>query len=937
MTSSASNRLFILDGMALAYRSHFAFITNPIRTSKGEVTSAIFGFANTLLSILESEKPTHIVACFDTSAPTSRHEMYPEYKANRQAMPEDLRAQIPQIFRLLEAFNIPILRYDGYEADDTIGTLTQMADEDGHYDSYMVSLDKDLGQLISEHTFLWKPGKRNADHEVVTLPVLLENWGIEKASQVIDILALMGDASDNIPGIPGVGEKTAKTLIEQFHSVENLLANTDQLKGKRRITVEENADKAILSKKLATIDRQVPLTISLEELKAKPYHQNDLLNILDEFELRTIKSRLFGKNAPLQTSSLGELFEPKESAAQETPPVTPIIKEGETQMELFAEPDLKCIRDIKHQYHIVTNESQQQQLLDELTKANEWCFDTETTGLDPLTDELLGIAFSIKPHEAWYVPVTAEQDLAWLAPVFSSAANKIGHNLKFDIQVIRARGLQINGPFSDTMVAHALIAPGLKHGMDVLAENLLNYTTIKLLDLIPGAKKKDQLDMKAIPMEILGEYSAEDADITLQLYHYLTPKLKESGMEKVWSDIEQPLLPVLADMEFEGINVDLATLSEASKTLEKTIQSIKASIEEQAHEDINLNSPKQLGEFLFNDLKLVEKPKKTKTGQYVTDEETLRSLAHLHPIVQSILDYRENSKLKSTYVDALPRYISPADGRIHTKFMQVLTATGRLASQDPNLQNIPIRTEQGRAIRAAFIPRNEHYSILSADYSQIELRIMAALSGDEGMCLAFKEGRDIHQETASRIYGVPREEVTQEMRRGAKTVNFGIIYGISAFGLSQRLNCPRALASDLIKNYFSEFPGIKRYMDSLIEEATEKGYAETLCGRRRYLPDLHSANKNIRSAAERTAINTPIQGTAADMIKLAMNKVHDLLKGTKSRLILQIHDELLVDLHEEEHYLTDKIKQCMVDALPLPHDVPILVEAQTGHNWLEAH
>lgn len=944
MTDSPSKRLFILDGMALAYRAHFAFFSNPIRNSKGVNTSAVYGFANTLLGILEHERPTHLAACFDTSAPTARHELYPAYKANRESMPEELSVQLPLIFKLLEAMNIPILRYDGYEADDTIGTLARLADSTGEFQTYMVSQDKDLGQLISPTCYLWKPGKRGNDHEVVDLEKLKEHWSIERADQVIDILALMGDSSDNIPGLPGVGEKTAKVLIEEFGSVENLLANTDRLKGKRKQIVEENGPLATLSKQLATIDREVPLTVTLPELVKREPSSEELLSILQELEFRAMQAKLFGKKAPaVRTSPLpaDDLFAPaqpeKQTADVPAPAPASVPRSGTGQMDLFEERHLKTVDDFKHEYIIADTEEARSAMAAELEKHGSWCFDTETTGLNPLTDKLLGVAFCAEPRKAWYMPVSGPDDLEAVRPLLEGSAEKIGHNLKFDLEVLRANGIRANGPFFDTMLAHALISPGMKHGMDVLAESLLQYSTIKLKDIAaPGAKKRE-LDTTGIPLEVMGKYSAEDADITLQLSAILKRQVKESGMEELFRTVELPLLPVLADMEFTGIRVLPQSLEEASVKVGEIIDGLREKIEAAAGHPLNLNSPKQLGDFLFGELELVKKPRKTKTGQFVTDEDTLSALAPLHPVVADILAYRENMKLKSTYLDALPKYICPRDGRIHTQFHQMLTATGRLASQDPNLQNIPVRTEQGRLIRTAFVPASEEYAMLSADYSQIELRIMAALSGDPAMCEAFREGRDIHTETAARVYGIPRDQVDAAMRRAAKTVNFGIIYGISAFGLSQRLGCPRSEAASLIENYFIQFPLVKSFMEDLARKAEQTGYAETLLGRRRMIPEINSANKTIKSAAERTAINTPIQGTAADMIKIAMIHVNKLLEGSRSRLILQIHDELLVDLHKDEMELIPKIEEAMVNALPLPNGVPILVEARTGGNWLEAH
>ena len=945
MTDSPSKRLFILDGMALAYRAHFAFFSNPIRNSKGVNTSAVYGFANTLLGILEHEHPTHIAACFDTSAPTARHELYPAYKANRESMPEDLSYQMPLIFRLLEAMNIPILRYEGYEADDTIGTLARIADGTKEFQTYMVSQDKDLGQLISPTCYLWKPGKRGNDHEVVDLEKLKEQWGIERADQVIDILALMGDSSDNIPGLPGVGEKTAKLLIGEFGTVENLLANADKLKGKRRQIVEENGALATLSKQLATIDRDVPLTVTLPELVKRDPSPEELLALLQELEFRSMQAKLFGKKAPEARKSplpADDLFAPAqaEQLPAEAPaaPAADARQNGSGQMDLFEERHLKTVDDFKHEYIIADTEEARSAMVAELEKHDSWCFDTETTGLNPLTDKLLGVAFCAEPHKAWYMPVSGPADLEAVRPLLEGPAEKTGHHLKFDLEVLRANGIRVKGPFFDTLLAHALIAPGMKHGMDLLAENLLQYSTIKLKDIAaPGARKRE-LDTSGIPVEVMGKYSAEDADITLQLSAILKKQVKESGMEELFRTVELPLLPVLADMEFTGIRVLPESLEEASVKVGAIIDGLREKIEEAAGHPLNLNSPKQLGDFLFGELELVKKPKKTKTGQFVTDEDTLSALAPQHPIVADILAYRENMKLKSTYLDALPRYICPRDGRIHTQFHQMLTATGRLASQDPNLQNIPVRTEQGRLIRTAFVPASGEYTMLSADYSQIELRIMAALSGDPAMCEAFREGRDIHTETAARVYGIPRDQVDAVMRRAAKTVNFGIIYGISAFGLSQRLGCPRSEAATLIENYFIQFPVVKSFMEDLVHKAEQAGYAETLLGRRRMIPEINSANKTIKSAAERTAINTPIQGTAADIIKLAMVHVWQRLRDEKlqARLLLQVHDELIVEAPENE---VEQVKRILKEEMEqvVSYSVPLTAEVGTGKTWLEAH
>lgn len=918
----------ILDGMALIYRAFYAFINNPMRTSAGLNTSAMFGFINTVVHIIEKEQPTHIVACLDPSGPTFRHERFAEYKANRQAMPQELRDSIPWITDILAAMRITTVRLPGFEADDVIGTFTKLADERGDMNSLMVSKDKDLGQLFSATCSMLRPGKKGSDFEHVTMEAFLEEWGISAPAQIIDILALMGDASDNIPGVAGVGDKTARKLIQQFGSVSELLARSAEIKGKMREKIEANADNARLSYELATIRRDVPLPVSIDDCVRRDFDTEALRDILNRLEFRTLADRICGKTEKQSSDAdFGELFAasaPRSEAAAEEP----------MQMDLFSAPQLMDIHTTPHQYRLLTTEEQRRELAERLEKAPRWAFDTETTGLDPLQDKLLGVSFCISPHEAYYVPITGQETLIAFRSAFSGNAEKVGLNLKFDLQVLRTAGIEAAGPFFDAMLAHSALYPELRHNMDDMAEALLHYRTVRLEDI---AGKGKQMDTAAVPLETMADYAAEDADITLQLADILQAGLTEAGQDALMRNIEFPLMPVLADIEYEGMRVEPKQLTEASEELGQQIESLRKAIDTEIGRPINLNSPKQLGDLLFGEMKLLNKPKKTRTGQYVTDEETLRRLVPVSPLVGNILEYRELTKLKSTYLDALPRYISPVDGRIHSTLQQMVTATGRLASQNPNLQNIPVRSAAGKLIRSAFVARDNHYSILSADYSQVELRIMAALSGDAAMVAAFRDGRDIHTETAARIYGVPHEEVTADMRRAAKTVNFGIIYGISAFGLSQRLDCPRSTAAALIDNYFRQFPMVKECMDRLISESRERGYAETLCGRRRSLPDLNSANFNLRAAAERTAINTPIQGSAADMIKIAMVRVADLLKNKRSKLIMQIHDELLIDLHEEEHALIPKITDIMQQALPLPNGVPLEVEANTAANWLQAH
>ena len=932
-------RLFLLDGMALIYRAYFALIQNPIRNSKGVNTSALYGFTNTLLAIVEKEKPTHIGVAFDTSAPTPRHVKFPAYKAQRDETPEELAAAIPHVKSLCRAFHIPVLELDGYEADDIIGTLVKRAEADG-FESYMVTPDKDFAQLLSAKTHMWKPGRKGDDHEIITLEKLPEIWGVAEPAQIIDLLGLMGDASDNIPGIPGIGPKTAQKLIAEFGSVDRLIAGTGRLKGRQKELVETHSDQALLSRDLATIITDVPVNVTWDDLILDARDDEAVKSLFNEFEFRSLTKRLF------PAGSAGVL-----PASSGVSPENPETTETPTLFET-----LLTLRDVDHSYHIADTPELQQQLIATLARQSAFCFDIETTSLDRFDAKLLGIAFSWKAHEAWYLPYS-EPLRAGLQSLFSSAAEKTGHNLKYDLSVLLNHGIAVEGPFFDTMLADALAHPDRRHAMDYLAGILLNYSPVKLHDLVaaPTANpagpsddlfsfaeqtiKSKELDVSSIPLDKLAEYAAEDADITWQLAAKLRADLDESGQTEILRRIEGPLLPVLVRMEMEGIAIDPAALGEIGAELQQQIDQLATSIHHHAGGPFNIASPKQLGGILFEKLNLTDKAKKTKTGQYKTDEQTLASLEGLHPVIADILAWREASKLKSTYLDALPKFIVPQTGRVHTHFHQLVAATGRLASSDPNLQNIPVRSEAGRRIRKAFVPRDGS-TLLSCDYSQIELRVMAALANDATMIEAFRNGTDIHTITAAKVFVVDPENVTSDMRRTAKMVNFGIIYGISAFGLSQRLGIPRAEAAAIIEAYFREYPAIKDFMELTVAEARENGYVETLSGRRRQFPDLHSANQNIRGNAERAAINTPIQGTAADMIKLAMIRIDALLRGGayQSRMLLQVHDELVFDLAENEaEELIPQILNLMRNALPLPHGVPVEVEHGTGPNWLAAH
>lgn len=925
----AARRLFLLDAMALIYRAHFALIRAPQYTSGGLCTSAVYGVANTVLDILKKEEPTHLAVAFDTQDPTHRHEEFPEYKAQRDAIPEDIVAQFESVDRLFDAMNIRTIRVPGYEADDIIGTLAREA-EAADFDTWMVTPDKDFQQLVTEQTLVYKPGRQGGSHEVMGIPEVLDRWQIDRVDQVIDILALMGDSSDNIPGVPGIGPKTAQKLIAKYDTVENLLCHTHELKGRQKERVEENSEMALLSKRLVTIIRDVPHMPELDDLKVVPFDEEKLQTLLGELEFDTLGKRLFGKSFSSSRSRQTSIRQKREKEIQKT---------------LFDDEDvsIRTVADVEHQYHIVTTATERSELVSRLSCQPMFCFDTETTSLDPRNAIPLGLAFSIEPHEAWYVECPQEPDAAAAVledfrSLFEDAAiAKTGHNVKYDITLLKWHGIDVQGTLFDTMLAHSMKEPEMSHGLDYLAELYLGYRPIPLRQLI-GEKGTGQRPVQDVPLEQLAEYACEDADITLQVATAIRKDIEERGVGQVCYDVECPLIPVLVDMEHEGIQLDTDALRKYSAQLQKEIEALEQVIYKSAGHKFNIDSPKQLGVVLFEEMNLVEKPKKTATGQYSTRETELQRLAPQHQIVRDVLDYRNAVKLKSVYVDQLPQTVNTHTGRVHTHYSQAWTATGRMQSADPNLQTIPIRRERGREIRAAFIPRDDHHVILSADYSQIELRVMAELSGDAGMKQAFTDEEDIHRVTAAKVYKVDPDDVTREMRNKAKTVNFGIIYGISAFGLQQRLNIPRKEAAELIENYFEKYPGVRKWIDRTIEFARENGYVKTQTGRRRYLRDIDSRNNSLRQAAERLAMNSPIQGTAADLLKLAMIRVHGALHdgGFQTKMLLTVHDEIVFDMRrEEQDAVIPLIRQCMSEALPM--SVPIVVETGFGENWLAAH
>ena len=909
-------KLFLLDAYALIYRAHFAFINNPRINSKGLNTSAIFGFCNSLLEVINNHEPTHLGVIFDPPGGSNREEIFTEYKANRQEMPEDIRKAIPYILEILKAMNIQVEMISGFEADDLIGTLSKQAEKKG-FKVFMMTPDKDFGQLVSENIFIYKPGRSGNPSEILGPEEVCERFEVERPEQVIDILGLWGDAVDNIPGIPGIGEKTAKKLIKTYGSIENLLANTEDLKGKQKENVENFADQGLISKKLATIILDCPVEFNESIYKRKKIDEKPLIDILKELEFNQLGKRILGK--PIYQEKQMDLFASSENEPEST-------------------TNLKDFSSTKTDYRLIQTREEHLNFIKELSSKDAVAFDTETTSLEINKAKLLGISFSFSKNTAFYCDVSKDEALIDLyKDFFHSKTIKIAHNLKYDYGVLFKYGIQINEFCFDTMIAHYLIDPEKRHNLDQLSRTILNYDPIPIESLI-GSKTKPTKKMEEVEIDILKNYAAEDADLTFQLYLKFSKELKNLDLEHLFYNIEIPLMRVLHDMEKQGIKINTESLSSFSKDLNISLANLKQSIFQLSETEFNIDSPKQLGEVIFGKLNLDEKAKKTKTGQYKTDEATLNKLQGVHPIIADILNYRTRKKLLSTYVDALPKLISPVTNKIHTNYMQAVTSTGRLSSNKPNLQNIPIRTELGKEIRKAFCSSDSNHLLLCADYSQIELRIIAGLSKDESMINAFTIGRDIHTETASKIFHVNLEDVSREMRSKAKMVNFGIIYGISAFGLSQRLGVKRTEAKEIIDNYFLEFPKIKQYMDSTISFAKEKGYVETIFKRKRFLPNISSGNATMRGFDERNAINAPIQGSAADIIKLAMVNIHKkmLVQKMESKLLLQVHDELVLDMVKDEQKDLEKlVKQEMMEAVKF--DVPLEVEIGSGENWLIAH
>ena len=920
-------KLFLLDAYALIYRSYYAFIKNPRINSKGLNTSAIMGFVNTLNEVINKEQPTHIGVAFDPSGPTFRHEAYKEYKAQREECPEDIKKSVPIIKDILKSWNIPVLQVDGYEADDVIGTLATKAGEKG-ITTYMLTPDKDYGQLVKENVFMYRPRYGDAGYETLGVEEVEKKYGITSPLYVIDLLGLMGDASDNIPGCPGVGEKTAVKLINEFGTIENIISSTEKLKGVLKKKIEENIEQIKFSKYLATIKTDVPIELNLDDLKKEEPNEEELKKIFDELEFKTLANKILNK--------------PKETK-----------KEANVQLDLFGNftPDseeitvnssFETIKTVAHNYKLIDNEDDSKHLCDYLLTKHFISLDTETTSTNAIAAELVGLSFSVEPKKAFYIPIPANRQEAInivniFKPLYENAEIvKVGQNIKYDLEVLRNYKVELKGPMFDTMIAHYLLQPELRHNMDYMAEILLNYQTIHIEELI-GPKGKNQKNMRNLNPKDIYEYAAEDADITLRLKNILEPKLKDAGADDLFYNIEMPLLPVLAEMEINGVKIDTDSLKETSKVLTERMNEIEKRIFELAGEEFNISSPKQVGDILFAKMKITDNPKKTKTGQFVTSEEVLQSLKGKSEIVATILEHRGLKKLLGTYVDNLPTLINPRTGHIHTSFNQTITSTGRLSSSDPNLQNIPVRGEDGKEIRKAFIPE-DGCLFFSADYSQIELRIMAHLSSDKNMIEAFREGYDIHAATAAKIYKENINEVTRDQRTKAKRANFGIIYGITVYGLAERLDIDRSEAKQLIDGYFETFPQVKDYMEKAKKIAREHGYVETLFHRRRYLPDITSHNATVRGFAERNAINAPIQGTAADIIKVAMVRIFNRFKeeNLRSKMILQVHDELNFSVYPDEK---DKVENIVMEEMQGAYkmQVPLIADAGWGKNWLEAH
>ena len=930
---SSEKKLFLLDAYALIFRSYYAFIKNPRITSYGLNTNAIFGFTTTLLEVLEKYDPTHIAVCFDHKSENVRKQEYPLYKANRDETPEDIKRSEPFIRQIIDAFNIPLIEKEGYEADDVIVTLATRAEKEG-YTTYMMTPDKDFGQAVTEKILMFKPARGGNAPEIMGPKEVCEKFGLDRTEQIIDYLGLMGDAVDNIPGVPGVGAKTASKLLKEFGSMDGIYANTDKIKGKLREKIEDNKEQAYMSKHLATIITDVPVEFSEKSLTREEPNKEKINQLFTELEFRALSKRVFKETMSAPVSLQGNLFAPSSSATSSSPIVA---QAQETLVEL------KTISNTKHKYQLIDSQVKREILITELEKQKSFCFDTETTSLEEMDAEVLGLALSYEEGKAFYVsmPQDFEETKAILSEfkhLFTSPSiEKIAQNLKYDLKVLLKYDIQMAGPQFDTMLAHYLVNPDGRHGMDILSEKYLNYKPVSITELI-GKKGKNQLNFRDVPLDQATEYAAEDADITLQLKGKLDKELMDKQVAHLMQRLEMPLVPVLSAMEMEGIRIDADFLGSYSKELEVLSKDLEKNIYNMSGANFNIASPKQMGEVLFDHMKIDPKAKKTKTGQYKTDEATLQKLAAEHEIVSKIVDYRKVNKLRSTYVDALPKLIHPKTGRVHTSYAQAVAATGRLSSTNPNLQNIPIRTDMGKEIRKAFVPRDDNHTLLAVDYSQIELRIVASVAEDPGMMEAFNAGLDIHTATAAKVFGVEVADVTKDQRYKAKSVNFGLIYGQGAFGLAQNLGIKRGEAKELIDAYFEQFGGVKTYMDDTIKYCREHGYVKTLMGRKRFIPDINSSNQTVVGFAERNAINAPIQGSAADMIKLAMINIHNRFSKMNigTRMLLQVHDELLFDVPKNElEEITAVIKEEMERAMPLK--VPVIAEAGHGANWLEAH